>query len=277
MLCTAFATGCSNASNKDGPVLSTLPVLDVVATSEIALPEIAEKIAYSPNSVAPWLGHIIIQSSDGTLYRTTAQGDAAVTIQGDKSSDIFGLYREKEPGVFLSITEQGSIAAYVEDGPDGQFKPLAVSMNSSPELSAFCTDGDPVQGEAYMVSSNGDIIPFSIGNLDANLIEMKLSSPTQQHKSCPNTILESNSEFATSIHPAEPQSLLSAGSELYRLNIGPGLSVQGLDTASAIASTHLAMGSTYNDGVIAVGDANSPRLVLLAKPYVERQIASTTQ
>ena len=109
-------SACSNSQSAPDIDAGALPTIDLVATSQVVLPDIAEKITFAPNSVAPWTGHIIVQSKDGSLYRTTAMGDKPVTLGVSNSKDIFGLYRENAAGAFLSIDE--ACLLYTSDAAD---------------------------------------------------------------------------------------------------------------------------------------------------------------
>jgi hypothetical protein len=58
-----------------------------------------------------------------------------------------------------------------------------------------------------------------------------------------------------------------------RIDVQPGLSIGGLDTASFITATDISMGSVFNQGIIVAGDAADNRLVFIALPYAARTLA----
>ena len=67
--------------------------------------------------------------------------------------------------------------------------------------------------------------------------------------------------------------LSSDGAAPKRVEVQPGLSIGGLDTASFVTATNISMGSVFNQGIIVAGDAAESRLVFIALPYAARTLA----
>ena len=94
--------GCN--SQDITPILSfdDFEPLTVRATSDIDLPTAPANIAFVPNTVAPWLGHILITDEEHNLYRTDGQGSTPEQMPGITARDVFGLFRPEATGVFLT-------------------------------------------------------------------------------------------------------------------------------------------------------------------------------
>jgi len=129
LLSAAFLLGaCQNSDKASSEAPPGTADISLRATSDIRTPAPIAKATFVPNSVASWLGHIILLDSRGSLHRATTDSAETEIAALGKYADVLGLSREKKAGVFLALTPQGQIKAFIESDDEGNFSPLAVSQ-----------------------------------------------------------------------------------------------------------------------------------------------------
>ena len=169
-------TACSNNSGKIQD-LSDITALEITATHAIAIDESASGLSFVPNNVAPWLGRLILQNTDGSLSSTDIEGRATQSISNIKYSDIFGLARENASGVFLAInSENNSLDAFIESDDQGNFAPLSYSGNTLKSQTICSTESADEQTATILTNDN------SLSSLSLNVAkdETAKSAPVEQ-------------------------------------------------------------------------------------------------
>ena len=175
VLLTNSLVACSNEPNENSAVFETieipatiLPTIDMVATHAIDLDTSISQLTFVPNSVAPWLGRIIIRDDDGFLFSTDIEGREPKPVGTGKYIDIFGLAREAAPGVFLTITEDNKIEAYIESDDIGNFSPMIYSGERI-DAKGFCLSHTAATKAAKILTVNNEFKNISISIEDKHL------------------------------------------------------------------------------------------------------------
>ena len=150
-------------SNAGKPVdLSKVPTLDISATHAIAIEQSAGGLSFVPNNVAPWLGRIILLNTDSSLSSTDIEGRAAQSVTVENKSDVFGLARVNQSGVFLVKNENtDEIGAFFESDDKGNFAPMSYSGSALP-IAAFCTTDSARANSASVLTADGQIAELSL-------------------------------------------------------------------------------------------------------------------
>jgi len=156
LLPALFLSACSNGG-QNSQDLTDIPTMEITATHAIAIDESADGIGFVPNNVAPWLGRIILQNSDGGLVSTDIEGRSAQTITERGSGSTFGLARENASGVFLAINSRNKrLDAFIESDDQGNFASQSYSGdNISPQT--LCTTDNAQQDSASALTADDKI------------------------------------------------------------------------------------------------------------------------
>ena len=302
--------GCN--SQDIPPILSfeEFEPLTVRATSDIDLPSAPAHITFVPNTVAPWLGHVIIVDEQQNLFRTDGQGNTPEQIANIKARDAFGLFRPEATGVFLTLSTDGTLAAYSQSSNENEFAPLILSQNTPVTGVKFCEGGDPLTGTGALISETQEVIRFSIPELGPDAISITFSNPVKsktEPAGCavnsdqsitywpeagtgPFQILNVDNDPVKVTAPTLlPNSLFGetaiakAGgldgfafrntSGDYLITIENGLSIYAPENIEIVAGSDKSFGGTFNNGLI-VASTNDPepRLVLISLDYINREI-----
>lgn len=280
---------CSDKSTDQATALETkeLPTIDMVATHAIDLDISVSQLTFVPNSTAPWLGRIILLADEGRLYSTDIEGRDPKPVGSGKYIDIFGLARENEAGVFLAITENNKIEAFIETDNDGNFSPMIYSGESIDALNfdLISNDSDNSikildnRGKFYTVKIviNSKVLEATIihsaksmtgeTTRGTNVANVGSDISGKHFSVITNTFINSdkNGLIITPLWPADPL--------MFKANIKNGLSVRGVDHIKYVASTTSNYsGGAYADGVLALVDADEQRIVFISMSYAERQL-----
>ncbi|PHQ60847.1 MAG: hypothetical protein COC03_00395 [Robiginitomaculum sp.] len=168
---------CSDKST-DAPALietNELPSIDMVATHAIDLDISVAQLTFVPNNTAPWLGRIILMDEAGHLYSTDIEGRDPKPVGSGKYIDIFGLSREAAPGVFLAITGNKKIEAFIESDNEGNFSPMIYSGENI-DAQGFCLAQDTTTKTAKILTTNSEFKRISI-NIEDKHLEQKILEP----------------------------------------------------------------------------------------------------
>jgi len=296
---------CTDKSDQSNTVVESkdMQTIDMVATHAIDTEVSVAQLTFVPNSVAPWLGRVILLDDAGHLYSTDIEGRAPKPVGSGTYIDIFGLAREKAAGVFLAITADNKIEAFIESDDDGNFSPMIYSGDSI-DAKGFCWAMAPAASSARVLSKRNEADKIALTIYD-NRVEVIITGSEQLPKNasdCSYNILDYNvrivqSNFTGNSHepktgngftgklgenhsiliPGEPSGLvaINTGGEVdgFQINIKNGLSVGGVEHVKYITSTKSNYGAGgYNTGVLALVDADANRIVFISLSYAERQL-----
>ena len=274
---TIFALAALSACQSDDKAsISSSPELtaDITlrATSDIQTPSPIQAASFVPNSVASWLGHIILLDEQGKLHRATTDSAETDIVALGKYTDVMGLLREKKAGVFLALTPQGQIKAFVQTDDEGNFGPMAVSQGDY-DFQRFCVAANPA-GTRFWAETKGGSKVFSvdifedtsltINEIDRGSDEADLCKANSDLELGPNHTLKPDNDSANLT--------LSDGQKDLSVEITNGLSIGGIETAGFVTVTNANMGSVFNEGVILVADENEGRLVLISLAYALKEL-----
>jgi len=242
---------CQNSDEKaqSSPDIPTHYDITLRATSDIMAPAPIIGGTVVPNSVASWLGHLILLDEDGRLHRATTDSSQTETVALGKYKDVAGLARVKNAGIFFALDQRGNIKGFIEADDEGNFAPLAMSYGDL-EIERFCHVESPEAESIKAITSGGEWII-----LEADIFEntsVTLSQEATSDTNCP-TLFE-----------AEKSTLAYQGRSI---GITNGLSIAALKTPGFTMSTQANMGSVYSGGLIIVADGRSGRVVLISRDY----------
>jgi hypothetical protein len=276
---------CSDKSADTPIALETkeVPTIDMVATHDIALDISVSQLTFVPNSVAPWLGRIIVLDDNGRLYSTDIEGRDPKPISHSGSSskyiDIFGLAREAAPGVFLAITEDNKIEAFIEADDIGNFSPMIYSGEKIASQ-AFCLKKRSINNEITVLTKTGEFKTLNLV-ISENTMRQEVSNTRPSQETSPHCQLHyapiaqnagnynvaKGEQSGIKIHKYDP------AEQEFLVNITNGLSVRGAKHIKFIATTQSNYGGgAYADGVLALVDADEQRIVFISLSYAEGQL-----
>lgn len=245
------------------------------ATSDIQTPSPIKAASFVPNSVASWLGHIILLDDKGTLHRaTTDSADTDVVALG-KYADVIGLAREKRSGVFLALTPQGQIKAFVQTDDEGNFGPMAVSIGDM-SFERFCSSSTPSADFIWVKTTAKQSQKLSIETFEDTSVtfsEAELVDGELDPCAANNAL---NLSETQTIKPdgASTGLILNSDGKTQTVSITNGLSIGQINDAGFVTVTTANMGSVYNEGVLLIAEKNEGRLVLISRAYALKEIAS---
>jgi len=242
------------------------------ATSDIQTPSPILAASFVPNSVASWLGHIILVDEKGALHRATTDSATTDVVALGKYVDVIGLAREKKSGVFLALTPQGQIKAFVQTDDEGNFGPMAVSQDNN-SIERFCASTEPSETRIWAETKSGPKL-FSIEIFeDTSLNLNEIESGIDETNLCKaNSTLKLGASHTLKPDNNSSHLILFDGKKDISVKITNGLSIGGIKTAGFVTMTNANMGSVFNEGVILVADENEGRLVLISLAYALKEL-----
>lgn len=265
--------GCqADKTSSKTPAEASAIDITLRATSDIETPSPIKAASFVPNSVASWLGHIILLDEKGALHRATTDSARTEVVALGKYADVMGLAREKKTGVFLAITRQGQIKAFVQSDDEGNYMPLAVSQ-SNHSFKRFCPSTDPMSTRVWADTTKGPGV-FSIDIFE----DTSLTINEAEVQSGETNLCDANNALTlTQDYTLEPDNesahlTLSNDEKDFSVEITNGLSIGGIETAGFVTVTNANMGSVFNEGVILVADENEGRLVLISLAYALKEL-----
>ncbi len=264
-------SACQNKDATEKDTAYTQADIVVRATSELTAPSPIIQATFVPNSVASWLGHIIMIDTGGNLHRATTDSQVYLIDKGDYRS-VIGLARIKQPGVFLAITKTGSLKAYIEADDDGNFKALPVSINDKTRLTHFCQSALPHQDVISAMSSDGIVTSYKIDVTDNASVAIAAIDDNVKTKAC--APLTYDKEDRISLADNAPHLSAIVSTEPKTVSISNGLSIAGISNPAYVGATTVNMGSVFRNGVILTTDKDSGRIVLIARDYFVETLKS---
>lgn len=261
----AILTACGNPQTK-GAVSPSLPATDITvnSTSEISAPAPIILATFVPNSVASWLGHIIMIDEDGNLHRSTTDSQTHLVEKGNFTSAI-GLGRIKKPGVFLAVNKKGTLKAFIEADNEGNFKPLPVSIDDNTRLTVFCQNSTPSPNSMWAVSSGGDVTEYNVLITDNASVAIEPKETRGQKEAC--TPLTYDEDQSIGVDIKSRYLTIETKGQTKTVSITNGLSIAGISNPAYASATTANMGSVFRDGVVLINEKNSGRIVLIARDY----------
>lgn len=273
-------------------------------TSAVETGITAERLTVIPNDVAPWVSQILILSK-GQVYRTTATGGKAQSVNAGTVKDMIGLMRKGEAGTALTLTQDGQLSGLIEKDDEGRLARINVSAKAT-TFDGFCQS---TQAPTQTVSafSGKDLVALKI-SYDGNEV-IRVTETARQSFSKPITACLSRDEdvivaaggqlyadgtaiasvgnttrLAAIGKNSAPTMLLSkAGQAVETLQfstphktravlIEDGMSIAGSDSLGAVFATKDSLGGTFNNGALIIQDAKTERLMLINAAFAERTL-----
>lgn len=243
------------------------------ATSDIQTPSPIKAATFVPNSVASWLGHIILLDDKGTLHRATTDSAETEVVALGRYADVIGLAREKKSGVFLALTPQGQIKAFVQSDNEGNFSPLALSQGEY-TFKRFCASSAPTSDRIWAETSSGDARVFAADIFeDTSLSFNETDAESDEVNLCDaDATLELGAGYILNPDNGSEHLTLSANDKDIAVAITNGLSIGGIKTSGFVTTTSANMGSVFNEGVLLVADEAESRLVLISRGYAIKEL-----
>lgn len=326
--CLAAGLAVASCENSDTPKAIVSDTQNLVATHAFDSPAPISAVAFSPKDVASWLGAIAMVTTRGDLYVTDIEGGRPRSTGSGNFTDVIGLSRSQQPGLFLTLTSDGDVKAFIEADDESNFKPIPVSSGDI-EMVRFCDGPQGVTQYLYGQSGEGIIRRYTVSvddNMAVKLSDMRpiggvsLKGVSDCAHSADGTLFVVSSGSKPMLHvmrdgklsdykldltsnqnlnlayidgaePSETEgapsyiAVNSAGGNVAALfdaaslepvteiSVGPGLSIGGLSAASGVFATSSGFGgSAFNDGIIALPDADENRLVIMSRSYVLTEV-----
>lgn len=267
---TAILTACGSPQieGADTDAANAANII-VRATSNLEAPTSIVEATFVPNSVATWLGHIIMIDKSGNLHRSTTDSKVQLIDKGDYKS-VFGIARVKQPGVFLAVTKSGKLKAFIEADDAGNFKQLPISIDSETRLSQFCQSSSPSSSRVYAVNTENAVKAYDVvvtENASVALETISNDAKSNDKESTACSALTYDADKSIALDKTTPHLTVSVGGQDKTVSITNGLSIRGLSAPAYVGATTANMGSVFRDGVILTSDKNSGRIVLIARDY----------
>lgn len=299
-------SACAKKEATDGLDATDLDATPLMATHAFDIPAPAISIAFSPNDVASWLGIIATIDAQGRLVTTNIEGRDTRNHGAGPYISVIGLTRIKQPAAFLALSEDGKLRPFIEADSNGNFKALPVSSDAPP-LSSLCDDPSGDTDAFTAITKDGNLVRLSASiDSSAAITATALDGNAKAGAKCLThgdaTYILKNEKLEISGGPSvktgggvtgmtlvpamtgdakdrivlsysngaplrvfDAQSLKPVGN----YTIGKGLSIAGLEGAISISATTAPFGgSAFNEGLVAVSDAASGRLVVLSRSYI---------
>jgi len=300
-------TNCQdNPPAIDSNTAATVTV-EVVATIELETPDRIVDAAFAPDNIAKWKSEILLLSDAGTLYRATTNDTKISTVDG-QFSDITGLDMGENRVGFLGLKPDGQLTAYQRNsetesfektlfsGPDQAYTRLCTGSVVNPQK-IWALKGDNALEELSIdVSDTGHIDVSVTANQKAPTRTLHCASAAdgqisvQDQKSGKTKLLQDGKWMSLSkntetgpyslISSTDSSTLLSASANsgnlslindghIQDVSIVDGLGISGMPKPGLALATDINLGSTFSEGAVLVADAETGRIILIAKPYFE--------
>jgi len=266
-------SGCEAPPGPNLYELDNLPVIDLKATDAVDTPEPMVKATFVPNSVASWLGHVILLSETGSIWRTSSNGARPVLIDEGPFTDIHGLFRKEAAGVFVGSKDNGEIIAFLQIDDAGTFKRISLSQDGL-DFKQFCNN--PASEQIQIITQGNQSTTLSSDIEGVNDQNEGPKSSVIDVRQSDTKCLENKYQILspeTAVYFVKNRLIFEKNQSPHtQLSIIDGLSIQGVETPSFLSGTSHSMGSTFNGGMYVVGDADNNRLVFLSGGYLETEL-----
>ena len=244
------------------------------ATSDIRTPSPIKAATFVPNSVASWLGHIILLDNKWTLHRATTDSAETDLVALGKYADIIGLAREKKSGVFLALTQQGQIKAFIQSDNEGNFSPLAVSMDET-RFERFCSFSAPNSSTIIAETASGKVHTLEVDIFeDASLTLKGLKTQYGMNPCEARNALPLGTRHALKPNSKSEHVTISTDKNDIAVEITNGLSIAGIKAPGFVTVTSANMGSVFNEGALLIAEQDEGRFVLISRAYAIKELES---
>ena len=243
------------------------------ATSDIQTPSPIKAASFVPNSVASWLGHIILLDDKGTLHRATADSTETDIVALGKYVDVIGLSREKKSAVFLALTPQGQIKGFVQTDDEGNFGPLAVSQ-ADESFERFCAAAQPSGSVIWARTTSRKSQKLNVEIFEDSSVSLSKAeiSEVDIDPCTANNALSLNEAYRVRPDSDAAGLILTSDKEDMTVQVTNGLSIGAIKNAGFVTVTSANMGSVFNEGVMLIAEKDEGRLVLISRAYAIREL-----
>lgn len=216
VIAALLSTACGDRA-PDIAIETPSQTLELVSTHDIDISSKTRIIAFSPNNVASWLGKVAMLSQDGALYVSGPDAQSLKLI-GSDYRDVIGVRRDNAPALFITLSNSGSLDAYIESDDVGNFAPIRTITGPQLDIKAFCRGPHSPTTQLFALTQDDRIIAVPIEVTDNKQINF----------STPKTIIPQ-------MRPDSTDCAYGGGS-YFSLS----------RTASALTLTHYTEGSSYS-------------------------------
>ena len=305
-------SACNNVDTAQTLSIQTDADLQINVTSDLATPGKVKVLTFVPNSVASWLGAIVLLTEDGGVYRTDTQSSKPIQISAGPYSDIFGFAREAQPGVFLALDKDGSVDAFIEIDDAGNFGAIPLTYDRG-GFTQFCSDSSPQDENLWVIAKNGSVKKLTVDFQDNKIVELseddtidipKGTTPqacTINASEMPSVLTDKglfslrDGSWQSEAYPAsvtgltalpgaegllssraEPADIILTDVGISRtISLSDGLSIRGTEYVSYVTATEANMGSTFASGAVIAVDNEEQRFVMVALDYLLNELKSS--
>lgn len=276
LLCGAALLGTACQSGDDAPQTNAAKAaadITLRATSDVQTPSPIKAATFVPNSVATWLGHIILLDNKGMLHRATTDSTKTETVALGRYADVIGLARVKKSGVFLALTPQGQIKAFVQSDDDGNYSPMAVSQGGE-SFKRFCATSTPSGSVIWARTTSRASQKLAIDIFDNTSVTLtKTDISDEDIDPCKaNNALSLNETYTLKPDNDDTGLILGSDGSDMTVNVTNGLSIGGVKEAGFVTVTNANMGSVFNQGAVLIAEKDEGRLVLISRAYALKEI-----
>ncbi len=260
-----------------------IPTIELVATHAIDTPTQISSLTFVPNNVAPWLGRIILLDNQQRLLSTDIEGRTPLEVNAKSYIDIEGVYRENQVGVFLALTTNGTLEAFIQSDDAGNYTSLPIS-GTGVNIVKFCKSSSPEQNTVNILSQDGYIVSLNISVLNG-VLEYTETSKTKAAKDGLCQKKKGMSSVPLQFTGAEYLGTANGNLHFIRtdqeaplnLIINDGLSIKGLEGVDYInATTANYGGGAFKGGVIALIDNDESRIVFISLDYADGKVTGAS-
>lgn len=269
--------GLTACQSGDGPTKAdaaqTSADISLRATSDIQTPSPIKAASFVPNSVATWLGHIILLDGKGILHRATTNSAKTDVVALGKYMDVIGLAREKKSGVFLALTTQGQIKAFIQNDEEGNYGPLAVSQGDE-TYERFCASSEPSSSTIWAKTTSHKSRKLTIEIFEGTSVSLTTANIDKEDiDPCSvNNALNLNGVYKIKSDNLATGFTLASEKEDVTVQITNGLSIGGIKNTGYVTATSINMGSVFNEGLMLVAEKDEGRLVLISRSYALKEL-----
>ena len=273
LLGAACQSGDDSAKPKSPGSSASAADITLRATSDIRTPAPIKAATFVPNSVASWLGHIILLDDKGKLHRATTDSLETEVVALGRYADVIGLARDKKSGVFLALTPQGQIKAFVESDNEGNFSPLAVSQNLQ-VFERFCASAKPSGAFIWAETEAGQSEKIAVDVFEDSSVTLSESKIAKDDIDIckANDALKLGAGYSIGPDDKGAGLILDDDKNRMTMDVMNGLSIQGVKDAGFVTVTSSNMGSVFNQGAILIAEQDEGRLVLIARGYALKEL-----
>ncbi len=266
----------------------------------------ASRITVIPNDVAPWMSQILLLEG-GKVTRTSVDGGKAQAVNAGNIKDMIGLMRKGQSGTALTLTTDGKLTALIEKDDEGRLGRMNVSSKADgydgfcqginapeTELTAFSgkklvTLSLAYEGDSLItVTETGSLtLPKPITScFDTRELVLSIAKGRLYSGTSDVVPVSGANSLAALSNAAVPIVLMAGDNKLSLMNMNistkrspvvleNGLSIGAAKKTGLVYVTSDSLGGAFGKGAVIVQDAESKRLVLIARPFAYSVLTKT--